>query len=197
MIDERCLGSVASSCRSWCVVVSADHPLVILSVTSQMSSSPGIVCIALVVSGASYLHFFAVCIPQERLQSVRMGWNDRGRCRNGRSLSSFPERIPEHVAQIYAGLTFRISISFPSNYPYTAPAIKFDTPCYHPNVDIQSGAICLDILQARILPNPVVLVLKLELGQVVCRLQRANRPLIIAVVAGRWVSMLLVRSRRD
>jgi len=48
---------------------------------------------------------------------------------------------------IYAGLTFKISISFPSNYPYVAPTIKFDTPCYHPNVDINGGAICLDILQ--------------------------------------------------
>ncbi|KAH9483829.1 Ubiquitin-conjugating enzyme E2 11 [Psilocybe cubensis] len=48
---------------------------------------------------------------------------------------------------IYAGLTFKISISFPPNYPYVAPTIKFDTPCYHPNVDISGGAICLDILQ--------------------------------------------------
>ncbi len=51
--------------------------------------------------------------------------------------------------QIYAGLTFKISISFPANYPYVAPSIKFDTPCYHPNVDITGGAICLDILQVR------------------------------------------------
>ncbi|KAF9475673.1 hypothetical protein BDN70DRAFT_883442 [Pholiota conissans] len=48
---------------------------------------------------------------------------------------------------IYAGMSFKISISFPSNYPYVAPTIKFDTPCYHPNVDITGGAICLDILQ--------------------------------------------------
>ncbi|KAF7359409.1 Ubiquitin-conjugating enzyme E2 [Mycena sanguinolenta] len=48
---------------------------------------------------------------------------------------------------IYAGLSFRISISFPANYPYVAPTIKFETPCFHPNVDITSGAICLDILQ--------------------------------------------------
>ena len=50
-------------------------------------------------------------------------------------------------AQVYAGLKFRISINFPPNYPYVAPNIKFDTPCYHPNFDINSGAICLDILQ--------------------------------------------------
>ncbi|TFY65461.1 hypothetical protein EVG20_g5573 [Dentipellis fragilis] len=47
----------------------------------------------------------------------------------------------------YAGLTFKISINFPPNYPYVPPAIKFDSPCFHPNVDIASGAICLDILQ--------------------------------------------------
>lgn len=48
---------------------------------------------------------------------------------------------------IYAGLAFKISISFPPNYPYVAPTIKFETPCFHPNFDISSGAICLDILQ--------------------------------------------------
>ncbi|KAI0048229.1 ubiquitin-conjugating enzyme E2 [Auriscalpium vulgare] len=47
----------------------------------------------------------------------------------------------------YAGMTFKISISFPPNYPYVAPVIKFDSPCFHPNVDIVSGSICLDILQ--------------------------------------------------
>ncbi|KAF7311664.1 Ubiquitin-conjugating enzyme E2-20 kDa [Mycena kentingensis (nom. inval.)] len=48
---------------------------------------------------------------------------------------------------IYQDLKFRISISFGPNYPYGAPTIKFDTPCYHPNVDLATGAICLDILQ--------------------------------------------------
>jgi ubiquitin-protein ligase len=56
--------------------------------------------------------------------------------------------------QIYAGLIFRISITFPANYPYVAPILKFDTPCFHPNVDINGGAICLDILQVgAILPS--------------------------------------------
>ncbi|KAI0029719.1 ubiquitin-conjugating enzyme/RWD-like protein [Vararia minispora EC-137] len=48
---------------------------------------------------------------------------------------------------IYAGLTFKISIHFPPNYPYVPPKINFESPCFHPNVDINSGAICLDILQ--------------------------------------------------
>ncbi|KAF8626164.1 hypothetical protein AX15_005054 [Amanita polypyramis BW_CC] len=50
---------------------------------------------------------------------------------------------------VYAGLSFKISISFPSNYPYKPPVIKYETPCFHPNVDISNGAICLDILQVR------------------------------------------------
>lgn len=54
--------------------------------------------------------------------------------------------------KVYAGLTYKIAISFPPNYPYVAPTIKFDPPCcYHPNVDITSGAICLDILQVSLL----------------------------------------------
>lgn len=49
--------------------------------------------------------------------------------------------------QVYAGLTFKIAIVFPPNYPYVAPKISFVTPCFHPNVDIRAGGICLDILQ--------------------------------------------------
>jgi ubiquitin-conjugating enzyme E2 C len=46
----------------------------------------------------------------------------------------------------YEGLTFKLSIEFPSNYPLKAPLVKFETPCFHPNVD-QQGFICLDILK--------------------------------------------------
>ena len=48
----------------------------------------------------------------------------------------------------YEGLTFRLSLQFGANYPFKAPVVKFDTPCYHPNVDIQ-GMICLDILKEK------------------------------------------------
>uniref|UniRef100_A0A670ZVF6 UBC core domain-containing protein n=1 Tax=Pseudonaja textilis TaxID=8673 RepID=A0A670ZVF6_PSETE len=43
-------------------------------------------------------------------------------------------------------LKYKLSLEFPSKYPYNAPTIKFLTPCYHPNVDLQ-GNICLDTLK--------------------------------------------------
>ena len=45
-------------------------------------------------------------------------------------------------------MTYKLSLSFPSDYPYTAPTIKFVTPCFHPNVD-NHGNICLDILKEK------------------------------------------------
>ncbi|NWI65600.1 UBE2C enzyme, partial [Todus mexicanus] len=46
----------------------------------------------------------------------------------------------------YEELRYKLSLEFPSGYPYTAPTVRFLTPCYHPNVDTQ-GNICLDILK--------------------------------------------------
>lgn len=49
---------------------------------------------------------------------------------------------------VYEGLKYKLSIRFPSDYPYSPPTIKFATPCFHPNVDTL-GNICLDILQEK------------------------------------------------
>ena len=50
---------------------------------------------------------------------------------------------------MYEGLTFKLSLKFPTGYPYEAPAVTFNPPsCFHPNVD-QYGNICLDILKEK------------------------------------------------
>lgn len=46
----------------------------------------------------------------------------------------------------YAGMQYTLVISFSSNYPISPPVVKFETPIFHPNVDM-SGNICLDILK--------------------------------------------------
>jgi len=72
-------------------------------------------------------------------------------------ISAFPEAdnllswvgtITGASGTVYDNLTFKIAMKFPPNYPYSPPAIKFDTPCYHPNVD-DKGNICLDILKEK------------------------------------------------
>ena len=62
------------------------------------------------------------------------------------SLLSWTATLHGPDATPYAGLTFKLSLSFPGNYPYAPPAVLFRTPIYHPNVDF-AGRICLDILK--------------------------------------------------
>ncbi|KAL7647009.1 UNVERIFIED_CONTAM: hypothetical protein RMT77_002266 [Armadillidium vulgare] len=72
-------------------------------------------------------------------------------------ISAFPESdnlfkwvgtITGPNGTIYEKLSFKLSLEFPSSYPYSAPTVKFTTPCFHPNVDFK-GNICLDILKEK------------------------------------------------
>lgn len=49
-------------------------------------------------------------------------------------------------SSVYEGQEYKLSLAFPGTYPYTAPTVRFETACFHPNVD-QHGNICLDILK--------------------------------------------------
>ncbi|KAI9073724.1 hypothetical protein K1719_044323 [Acacia pycnantha] len=47
---------------------------------------------------------------------------------------------------VFEGTEYKLSLSFPNDYPFKSPKVKFETTCFHPNVDLH-GNICLDILQ--------------------------------------------------
>lgn len=72
-----------------------------------------------------------------------------------KSISAFPDGAniflwvgtiigPENTP--YSGQSYKLQLEFTNSYPYSAPIVKFLTPCFHPNVDL-SGVICLDILK--------------------------------------------------
>ena len=72
-----------------------------------------------------------------------------------RTLAVVAAADPAHVhAQVYEGLSYKLSVAFSEKYPYEPPTVKFVTPCFHPNVDT-AGNICLDILKVRELPRLV------------------------------------------
>ncbi|XP_036596858.1 ubiquitin-conjugating enzyme E2 C isoform X3 [Trichosurus vulpecula] len=66
----------------------------------------------------------------------------------GAARGSVGKRLQQELMtlMVYEDLRYKLSLEFPSGYPYNAPTVKFVTPCYHPNVDTQ-GNICLDILK--------------------------------------------------
>ncbi|XP_043824834.1 ubiquitin-conjugating enzyme E2 C-like isoform X3 [Dromiciops gliroides] len=66
----------------------------------------------------------------------------------GAARRSVDKRLQQELMtlMIYEDLRYKLSLEFPSGYPYNAPTVKFVTPCYRPNVDTQDN-ICLDILK--------------------------------------------------
>ncbi|KAG2736760.1 hypothetical protein G9P44_000850 [Scheffersomyces stipitis] len=51
-------------------------------------------------------------------------------------------------SQFYYQGEWKLGISVPSTYPITPPQMKFVSPICHPNINITTGEICLDILKS-------------------------------------------------
>lgn len=70
-------------------------------------------------------------------------------------ISAFPEEdnifswkgtIQGSKETVFEDTEYKLSLTFPADYPFKPPKVKFETGCFHPNVDV-FGNICLDILQ--------------------------------------------------
>jgi ubiquitin-conjugating enzyme E2 D/E len=65
----------------------------------------------------------------------------------GDNLFQWDATIIGPVKTPYEGGIFKLSITFPPDYPFKCPKVSFKTRIYHPNINSR-GDICLDILKS-------------------------------------------------
>lgn len=140
-------------------------------------------------------------LQQELMQLMMSGNKDVSAFPDGDNLFRWAATVKGGAGTAYEGMTFKLRMEFPAEYPYKAPAVFFSTACYHPNVDLATGTICLDILKDKWTAAYSVLTVLLSLQSLLG--EPNNESPLNAAAAGQWVADIVefrriaVRKYRD
>ena len=55
--------------------------------------------------------------------------------------------VSDEAECCYAGGIYTVVLSFPSEYPFKPPTVKFTPPVFHPGINQETGEICADVLK--------------------------------------------------
>lgn len=64
--------------------------------------------------------------------------------------------LPGPSGSPYEKGKFTLAVSFPDNYPFKVPDVKFVTTMYHPNIKKDTGEICMDVFANQWMPTQKV-----------------------------------------
>ena len=62
------------------------------------------------------------------------------------NLESFQVKLKGPDDTPYANCTWMLRFTIPEGFPFSSPSVGFVQRIFHPNVDEESGTICLDAL---------------------------------------------------
>jgi ubiquitin-conjugating enzyme E2 C len=94
-------------------------------------------------------HSVSKRLQQELLSLMMSGEKGVSAFPDGDNLFKWIGTISGPVGTVYEGLEYRLILEFPNGYPIVAPRVKFETFCFHPNVD-ENGNICLGLFEFKI-----------------------------------------------
>ena len=85
-------------------------------------------------------------LQSELMQLMMSGDKDATAFPQGDNLFEWVGTIVGANGTVYEGLTYKLYLKFPADYPYSAPTIKL--PCFHQRRPVRQ--CCLDILKGKV-----------------------------------------------